>query len=721
MADVPRFDEAIADALRRGVVLPDVFYGDTIGRVRAGAFTVSGLASLDQVQAIYDSLLTALKEGQSFGQWKQALLASGHDFGLTPAHLETIFRTNIQTWYAAGRAEQIQRNKDIFPYLRYSAILDARVRPTHAALDGLILPVDHPFWRTYTPPWAFNCFLPGTEILGDAITGLKSFYSGQAVTIKTRMGKWLSVTADHPILTARGWLRAHEVEEGDNLLCDEIEGRQPRSIAGVVNNKQAPTVAKELFDALSTHGLALTRMAAFQLHDDSVGRKSEVDVSSNRAHLRGEKDALGKQCVTKFAFPLPEDAHWLIDRDGRSPANLRVGPLDRVLLEDAVYVRNAHARDAGYAFGAHESAAVADQNIALESVVLGVTRFPRGAELPLDFGPVSLDRGPLHRFGFAPSPDVDAAHAEQAADRLASGSRVFRQLIATGSGKVAVDDVVSVRKYEWAGHVFDFETETGMLFAGGILAHNCRCSVIPMTAKTAQAAIAAAREKGRPVDEVPSDIAAPAAGWDYDRTDPAAPLEGLRKALDRRSSVCVPRQFAIKRKGQPLWCLGPGVELLQRLYYATQYGKRDVAEQLAQRVDILNLAAYATSDTFKNADRWVTVGAFTARASLFEAVGKDALRIDKIELQASYVRHAWTQHGPGGWRLPKHPIEPEDLFRIAEIANTSRLTDTGRLTNGGNRLVQAQLSIDGVRWVVVFEVRPGKRSKSLALFDLYKK
>ncbi len=157
MADIPGFAEAIRDAQRRRVVLPETFYGDTIGRVRAASATVSGLAGLDQVQAVVDSLRAALDQGQSFEAWKKALLESGQDFGLSGAHLETIFRTNVQGWYAAGRAEQIQRLKGDFPYLRYSAILDARTRPEHAELDGLILPVDHPLWKSHYPPWSFNC------------------------------------------------------------------------------------------------------------------------------------------------------------------------------------------------------------------------------------------------------------------------------------------------------------------------------------------------------------------------------------------------------------------------------------------------------------------------------------------------------------------------------------------------------------------------------------
>lgn len=42
-------------------------------------------------------------------------------------------------------------------YLRYSATNDGLTRPNHAALDGIILPINDPFWRTHTPPNGWNC------------------------------------------------------------------------------------------------------------------------------------------------------------------------------------------------------------------------------------------------------------------------------------------------------------------------------------------------------------------------------------------------------------------------------------------------------------------------------------------------------------------------------------------------------------------------------------
>ncbi len=43
------------------------------------------------------------------------------------------------------------------PYLEYVTARDGHVRPEHQALDGIILPIDDPFWKSYYPPNGWNC------------------------------------------------------------------------------------------------------------------------------------------------------------------------------------------------------------------------------------------------------------------------------------------------------------------------------------------------------------------------------------------------------------------------------------------------------------------------------------------------------------------------------------------------------------------------------------
>ncbi len=45
----------------------------------------------------------------------------------------------------------------MYPNLQYRTAGDADVRPEHARLNGLILPINDPFWLTHTPPLGFGC------------------------------------------------------------------------------------------------------------------------------------------------------------------------------------------------------------------------------------------------------------------------------------------------------------------------------------------------------------------------------------------------------------------------------------------------------------------------------------------------------------------------------------------------------------------------------------
>jgi SPP1 gp7 family putative phage head morphogenesis protein len=151
------FTEAIAWAKARGVVLPDVYYGSKIGIARAESFSVAGLASLDQLELIKQSLDTATAEGIGFADWKKLVTADDINLTLANHRLDNIFRTNIQGAYMAGRWDSIQANKDDRAYLMYDAVNDSRTRPAHKAMDNIIKPVGDVFWKKNYPPNGYRC------------------------------------------------------------------------------------------------------------------------------------------------------------------------------------------------------------------------------------------------------------------------------------------------------------------------------------------------------------------------------------------------------------------------------------------------------------------------------------------------------------------------------------------------------------------------------------
>ncbi|RMD93348.1 MAG: hypothetical protein D6811_05080 [Alphaproteobacteria bacterium] len=151
--DEPFFVQA-ARARALNVLPPEDFYRLPAEK-RAMAFTVSGLARLDQVQAVADSLARATDEGWSFERWQE--WATDQDWSLPQHRIETIYRTNIQTAYMAGHWRNFEMSKRTRPWLMFDAINDSRVRPNHLALDGVIRHVDDPVWDKISPPLGWNC------------------------------------------------------------------------------------------------------------------------------------------------------------------------------------------------------------------------------------------------------------------------------------------------------------------------------------------------------------------------------------------------------------------------------------------------------------------------------------------------------------------------------------------------------------------------------------
>lgn len=73
------------------------------------------------------------------------------------SYLETERDFVIRAGTMGSRWADIERDKSQYPYLRYVTAGDGRVRPEHAAMDGITLPVDSSFWSQYLPPNGWNC------------------------------------------------------------------------------------------------------------------------------------------------------------------------------------------------------------------------------------------------------------------------------------------------------------------------------------------------------------------------------------------------------------------------------------------------------------------------------------------------------------------------------------------------------------------------------------
>lgn len=175
-----RFDlppsEALAFFRAKGFVT-SFAWQDVWQAEHEAAFTVAKMMDVDLLSDVRTAVDSAIANGETLAQFRaqlEPLLVERGWWGRaemtdpqtgeaklvqlgSPRRLRTIFRTNMQTAYAAGDWAQIQENIDTAPYLMYDAIDDNKTRPQHRAWDGIVLRADDPWWDTHRPPNGFNC------------------------------------------------------------------------------------------------------------------------------------------------------------------------------------------------------------------------------------------------------------------------------------------------------------------------------------------------------------------------------------------------------------------------------------------------------------------------------------------------------------------------------------------------------------------------------------
>ncbi len=149
---------------------------DVWQEAHARAFTAAGVMKVDVLQDIRGALDKALSDGKTFAEFKKDLMPTLERKGwlgkgylvdeqtgeiqgkrLTPRRLDTIFRTNMQSAYMAGRFATQLENVDDRPYWEYVAVMDNRTRPAHRVLNGRVYRYDDPFWKTFYPPNGYRC------------------------------------------------------------------------------------------------------------------------------------------------------------------------------------------------------------------------------------------------------------------------------------------------------------------------------------------------------------------------------------------------------------------------------------------------------------------------------------------------------------------------------------------------------------------------------------
>lgn len=142
------------------------------------SFTAAGAMKMDVLTSIREELDDAMNNGLTFRQFREELeprlkkqgwwgrteivdpkTGEIRQIDVTPWRLRNIYNTNLRTSFEAGRYQRQVEAISSRPYWMYVAVGDSNTRPSHADMDGTVLPADDPWWDENYPPndWGCRC------------------------------------------------------------------------------------------------------------------------------------------------------------------------------------------------------------------------------------------------------------------------------------------------------------------------------------------------------------------------------------------------------------------------------------------------------------------------------------------------------------------------------------------------------------------------------------
>lgn len=126
-----------------------------INVVRSNIFGFSGAKNMSMFKQFAEMTLNPDGSRKPWKKFRDEALALDADYNKN--WLRTEYDNVVSSGVMGDKWQSIQETAELYPYLKYTTERDSHVRPEHAAMDGIVLPVNHPFWDNHYPPNGWNC------------------------------------------------------------------------------------------------------------------------------------------------------------------------------------------------------------------------------------------------------------------------------------------------------------------------------------------------------------------------------------------------------------------------------------------------------------------------------------------------------------------------------------------------------------------------------------
>jgi SPP1 gp7 family putative phage head morphogenesis protein len=181
-----------ADFIKSKPAVSRAVFDRLLPELKARAFTVTGIEDATVLQGIRDRI-AELPAGGNWEDIKEDLAENISPFlakGDTPEdaeraqiaatrRAELLLRLHGFQAYSAAAYQVMDAQRDVFPYWQYKSMSDSKVRDTHAALNGVVLPANAKFWERHYPPWEWGCRCQVVPLMEEDVEEIREAEAGK--------------------------------------------------------------------------------------------------------------------------------------------------------------------------------------------------------------------------------------------------------------------------------------------------------------------------------------------------------------------------------------------------------------------------------------------------------------------------------------------------------------------------------------------------------------
>jgi hypothetical protein len=354
---------------------------------------------------------------------------------------------------------------------------DARVDDICRPLDGQRFPINagpRPVTGTH-----IGCVLPGTRVCATGVErAYRAWYEGSVLELALHGGQRLTVTPNHPILTPDGWVAAEFLRPGSDVISGSFgEGEVALGGKDVADR---PPLIEEIFASLSV--VRRVGVTTTEFHGDGRGMHGDIDVVGSDGELRCACGASSLQPLHEghlIGRAVPQAVLvggrvlGLFARRGFAAPHRVISRCGEVLT--ALWGQLAHTLQVGLRPTAWDNASLA-QALAHQGArhIEGKTQREFGLTGPVP----GHERGSVHLLAGAAHNDVGLP--EDAVELGLGDGESLAQVLDRCAFPVGLSQIIAVTRREYAGHVYDLQTNTSLYQAAGVIVHNCRCARLPV-------------------------------------------------------------------------------------------------------------------------------------------------------------------------------------------------------------------------------------------------